>query len=39
MLAPSLLFGFAAPMFAILPLLALLQILLWIRLARRPEAR
>jgi hypothetical protein len=39
LLAPSLLFGFAAPMFAILPLLALLQILLWIRLARRPEAR
>ncbi len=39
MLAPSLLFGFAAPMFAILPLLALLQILLWIRLARRPDGR
>ncbi|SKB45096.1 hypothetical protein SAMN06295937_1006101 [Sphingopyxis flava] len=39
MLAPSLLFGFAAPMFASLPLLALLQILLWIRLARRPDAR
>jgi len=26
-------------MFAIPPLLALLQILLWLRLARRPEAR
>lgn len=39
MLAPALLFGFAAPMFAILPLLALFQILLWLRLARRPEAR
>lgn len=38
MLAPALLFGFAALMFAILPLLALLQILLWLRLARRPEA-
>ena len=39
MLAPALLFGFAPLMFAILPLLALLQILLWLRLARRPEAR
>ena len=38
MLAPALLFGFASLMFAILPLLALLQILLWLRLARRPEA-
>jgi hypothetical protein len=36
MLAPALIFGFAAPMFAILPLLALFQILLWMRLARRP---
>lgn len=39
MLAPALLFGFASPMFAILPLLALFQILLWLRLARRPEPR
>lgn len=39
MLAPALLFGFAPLMFAILPLLALFQILLWLRLARRPEAR
>jgi hypothetical protein len=39
MLAPALLFGFASLMFAILPLLALLQILLWLRLARRREAR
>ena len=39
MLAPALLFGFAPLMFAILPLVALLQILLWLRLARRPEAR
>ncbi|MBA4752710.1 MAG: hypothetical protein H2055_10860 [Sphingopyxis sp.] len=39
MLAPALLFGFASLMFAILPLLALFQILLWLRLARRPEAR
>lgn len=39
MLAPALLFGFSPLMFAILPLLALLQILLWLRLARRPEAR
>lgn len=37
MLAPALLFGMAPLMFAILPLLALLQILLWLRLARRPE--
>jgi hypothetical protein len=36
MLAPALLFGIAPLMFAILPLLALLQILLWLRLARRP---
>lgn len=39
MLAPALLFGVAPLMFAILPLLALFQILLWLRLARRPEAR
>ena len=39
MLAPALLFGIAPLMFAILPLLALFQILLWVRLARRPEAR
>lgn len=39
MLAPALLFGLAPPMFAILPLLALFQILLWLRLARRPEGR
>lgn len=37
MLAPALLFGFASLMFAILPLLSLLQILLWLRLARRPD--
>ncbi|WP_235302709.1 hypothetical protein [Sphingopyxis sp. MWB1] len=37
MLAPALLFGLAPLMFAILPLLALLQILLWQRLARRPD--
>ena len=30
---------FAPLMFAILPLLALFQILIWLRLARRPEAR
>ncbi|MDZ3831524.1 MAG: hypothetical protein U0S50_06875 [Sphingopyxis sp.] len=39
MLAPALLFGFAPLMFAILPLLAMLQILLWLRLARRPEPK
>lgn len=39
MLAPALLFGFAPLMFAILPLLALFQILIWLRLALRPEAR
>jgi hypothetical protein len=39
LLAPALLFGFAPLMFAVLPLLALFQILLWLRLARRPEAR
>jgi hypothetical protein len=39
LLAPALLFGFASLMFAILPLLALFQILLWLRLARRPDAR
>lgn len=37
MLAPALIFGFAPLMFAILPLLGLFQILLWVRLARRPE--
>ncbi|WP_077147712.1 hypothetical protein [Sphingopyxis sp. KK2] len=36
MLAPALIFGIAPLMFAILPLLALLQILIWVRLARRP---
>lgn len=39
MLAPALLFDLATLMFAILPLLALFQILLWLRLARRREAR
>ncbi|MDK2761398.1 MAG: hypothetical protein KYX64_08570 [Sphingopyxis sp.] len=39
MLVPALLFGFAPLMFAILPLLALIQTLLWVRLARRPEPR
>ena len=39
MLAPALVFGAAPLMFAILPLLALFQILLWMRLARRPEAK
>lgn len=38
MLAPALLFGLAPLMFAILPLLGLFQILLWLRLAHRPEA-
>ena len=38
LLAPALIFGFAPLMFAILPLLALFQILLWLRLARRPAA-
>lgn len=38
MLAPALIFGIAPLMFAILPLLALLQILIWVRLARRPAA-
>jgi hypothetical protein len=37
MLAPALMFDFASLMFAILPLLALLQILLWLRLAHRPN--
>lgn len=37
MLAPALLFGLAPLMFAILPLLGLFQILLWLRLAHRPE--
>ena len=39
MLLPALIFGFAPLMFAILPLLGLFQIMLWMRLARRPEAR
>ena len=39
MLVPALLFDFASLMFAILPLLALLQILVWLRLARRREPR
>jgi len=39
MLAPALIFDISTLMFAILPLLALLQILLWLRLARRREAR
>src|SRR3546814_19948798 len=39
MLAPALLFGFAPLLFAVLPLLALFQILLWLRLARPPGAR
>lgn len=38
MLVPALLFGFSDLIFAILPLLAMLQILLWIRMARRPKA-
>ena len=38
MLAPALIFGIAPLMFAILPLLALFQILLWMRLARRRAA-
>ena len=39
MLVPALVFGFAPLMFAILPLLGLFQILLWMRLARRPDVR
>ena len=39
MLAPALIFGISTLMFAVLPLLALLQILLWLKLARRPESR
>ena len=39
LLAPALILGIAPLMFAILPLLALFQILLWLRLARRPEPR
>lgn len=39
MLVPALIFGFTPLMFAILPLLGLFQIMLWMRLARRPEAR
>ena len=38
MLAPALIFGIAPLMFAILPLLALFQILLWMLLARRRAA-
>lgn len=38
MLAPALIFGIAPLMLAILPLLALFQILLWLRLARRKDA-
>ncbi len=37
MLVPALLFDFATLMFAVLPLLALLQIMIWLRLARRPD--
>lgn len=39
MLVPALVFGFAPLMFAILPLLGLFQILLWMRLARRPDVK
>lgn len=39
MLAPALLFGIATLMFAILPLLALLQILVWLRFAHRPQTQ
>lgn len=39
MLAPALFLGIETLMFAILPLLALLQMLLWLRLAHRPEPR
>lgn len=38
MLAPALLFGFAPLMFAILPLLAIFQIIIWLRMAGRPQA-
>lgn len=36
MLTPALLMGFAQLMFAILPLMAILQIVIWLRMARRP---
>ena len=39
MLTPAFLLGFSSVLFAILPLLAMLQILLWIKMARRPEAK
>lgn len=39
MLAPALLFGIATLMFAILPLLALFQILVWLRFAYRPQTQ
>lgn len=39
MLVPALVLDLATLMFAILPLLALLQILIWLRLARRPDGR
>lgn len=39
LLAPALIFGVSAPMFAVLPLLALFQILLWLRVGRRPGGR
>jgi hypothetical protein len=38
MLVPALLFDFATLMFAVLPLLALFQIMIWLRLARRPDS-
>lgn len=38
MLAPALILGIAPLMFAVMPLLGLFQIMLWLRLARRPEA-
>lgn len=39
MMTPALLWGFSSLLFAILPLLAMLQIWLWLRMARRPEAK
>lgn len=38
MLTPALLLGFAPLMFAILPLLAIFQIVIWLRMAGRPQA-
>lgn len=38
MLAPALVFGVEPLMFAVMPLLALLQVMIWLRLARRPKA-